>query len=83
MYTTEVFKTKAERDARYDALRGLPHLVRYTESARDQSGEWGVNWCIGFPNDLKLPEELRPGYAGQISDDRPEKPTSDQTDTQV
>jgi len=58
-YATEVYKTKAEQDARYEALRDIPHVVRYSEHITRPDNSWFFAWCIGYPADTKLPTELR------------------------
>lgn len=82
MYTTEVFKTKREQLERYEALRGVPHLVKYTEVSAINAPP-ATTWCVAYPSDIKLPAELSLGSAEQTSEDRPEKPASDTTNTQV
>jgi hypothetical protein len=77
MYTTETYDTRTEWVARYEALRGVPHLIKYTESVLLGEGKWRTAWIIAYPADEHLPPELRPDYVGQTSVDHPEKVASD------
>lgn len=81
MYTTEVFKSKREQLERYEALRGVPHLVKYTQ-VTSITGPRATEWCVAYPNDIKLPIELSLGHiAEQESEGGSENPTSDTTNT--